>query len=71
MKSIVKAKADIAKLTPHLRIAAEDALRRAKPGAVVRLAVIAHNPDGSGQVGAEFDCEEFFEDLETVCGGGL
>jgi hypothetical protein len=65
-KTIDKAKADLSIVVPHLRAAAKDALRRAKPGAVVKLAIIAKNPDGSGQVGADFECEEFIADLEAV-----
>jgi hypothetical protein len=65
-KDVERAKADLATIVPHLRVAAEDALRRAKDGAKVEFAIIAKNPDGSGQVGASFECEEFLSDLETV-----
>lgn len=65
-KDIEKAKADLATVVPHLRESAMDALRQAMPGAIVQLAIIAKNPDGSGQVGASFACEEFISDLETV-----
>lgn len=65
-KDVEEAKADLATIVPHLRVAAEDALRRAKNGAKVCFAIIAKNPDGTGQVGADFECEEFLSDLETV-----
>jgi hypothetical protein len=65
-KSVDLAKADLATLVPHLRVAARDALKRANAGATVEFAVIAKNPDGSGQIGASFQCEEFLSDLETV-----
>lgn len=65
-KDIETAKADLASIVPHLRQAAADALQRAKPGAKVEFAIIAKNPDRSGEVGASFECEEFLSDLETV-----
>ena len=63
---IETAKANIAIAVPHRREAARDAQRRASAGAIVEFAVVARNPDGSGTVGAGFQCEEFLTDLETV-----
>jgi hypothetical protein len=51
-----------------LRAAGRDALLRAKPGARTWLAIVAKNPDGSGQVGAELELEEFLADLELLLG---
>jgi hypothetical protein len=65
-KAIENAKSDIASVVPHLRQAATDAIGRAKPGAIVKFAIVAQNPDGTGQVGATFDCEAFLSDLEMV-----
>ncbi len=42
------------------------AVSRAKPGAAAALAIIAKNPDGSGQLSAEFELESFLTDLELL-----
>ena len=65
-KFIEQARADIAKIVPHLRVAAEDAKRRAKADATIQFAIIAKNPNGSGAIGASFECDEFLTDLEAV-----
>ncbi len=52
---------------PHMRAAAQDAVKRAQPGAVAELAVLARNPDGSGAVGSGLDLEMFFADVEALC----
>jgi hypothetical protein len=50
----------------HFFIAANMAKMQAKAGAKVCLAVIAKNPDGSGQVGATFEAREFLANLVTL-----
>ncbi len=64
----VLARERLGKVAPHLRAAARDAKLRAKPDARTWLAVIAKNPDGSGQVGAELELDEFLADLELLLG---
>ena len=49
-RTVGEAKAALASVTPHLRIAAEDAKSRATAEARVQLAIIAKNPDGSGRM---------------------
>lgn len=65
-KTIEQAREDLAHVVPYLRQAAVDATHRARPGARIQLAIIAKNQDGSGQIGASFDCEDFLSDLETI-----
>jgi cyclophilin family peptidyl-prolyl cis-trans isomerase len=36
----------------------------------VQFAIVVKNEDGSGQIAASFDCEEFLADLETLVGLG-
>lgn len=56
----------IASVIPHMLQAAQLAKSKAKDGATVQFAVIAKNPDGSGSVGASFDCDTFLADLAAV-----
>lgn len=65
-KSIEQAKADLAKMVPYLRQAATDATQRAGKGSRIEFAIVSKRPDGSGTVGAVFECEEFLSDMEAV-----
>ena len=56
----------LAIVLPHIRTAARQAVERAEPGVVATLGIIAKNPDGSGQLSAEFELESFLADLELL-----
>lgn len=51
---------------PYLRIAA----MKAKVNGTVMLGILSVNPDGSGQITARFEAQEFFEDLAAILGAG-
>ena len=63
-KTPEEARASLTTALPYFRRAVAEA---AKKG-LAQLAVVTSFPDGSGQIGMRFDCEEFFEDIETVLG---
>jgi hypothetical protein len=65
-KSIEQSRGDIAAIVPHLRQGAKDAMRRATDGAVIEIAIIAKNPDGTRQIGCSFRADEFLSDMEEV-----
>jgi hypothetical protein len=50
---------------PHLRLAASMAHIQA-PGGTVGLAIVSKRADGSGAIGATFETEAFFSDLELI-----
>lgn len=47
---------------PYFRGAVNDA----KSEGMVKMGILSKNPDGSGRILMEFDCEEFFNDIATV-----
>lgn len=52
---------------PHLLYAVKLAQETAKEkSGVVRLGVLAVNPDGTGKIEAQFDTPDFFADLAAV-----
>lgn len=54
---------------PHILVATQMA-QDAVPDGKVCLAIVAKKPDGSGQLTASFECEEFFKDILMVLGLG-
>lgn len=54
---------------PHILVASQMA-KDAVPEGTVCLAIVAKKPDGSGQLTASFECEEFFKDILMVLGLG-
>jgi hypothetical protein len=66
MKTEKQAAADLAQIVPHLHQAAKEVKEKAGSDSRIQLAIIAKRPDGSGQIGAAFDCDEFLSDLALV-----
>lgn len=55
---------------PHLRLAIGMAKVKV-PGGKIGLAIVAKHDDGTGQVTATFEGEEFIDDVETVVGSPM
>ena len=66
MKTIEEAKLQLTAALPLFRTAAN----KAKANGTAMLGILSVNPDGSGNVMARFECEEFFEDLALILGVG-
>ena len=52
----------------HMKVARTLALERAKDGAVAEIAIVAKNPDGSGEIGASLGFDDFFADIQMLIG---
>ena len=61
-KQIELAKERMRTAIPYFRGAIADA----KKNGVVKLGILAENPDGSGKLEMKFECEDFFSDLALV-----
>lgn len=68
-RTIEERKEDLRSLLAHLKIASEMAKIQV-PDGTVGLAIIARKSDGTGQITAAFEAEQFFIDLEAVLGPG-
>lgn len=53
---------------PYFRNAVNSAKANAGAGGKVQMGILAVKPDGSGKIEMQFDCEEFFKDIEEVLG---
>lgn len=62
------AKERLAVAIPYFRNAVNTAKANTDKGGKVQLGVLSVNADGSGKVEMQFDCEEFFKDIEEVIG---
>lgn len=56
-------KQDLTVALPYFR-SAINAIRA--EGKTVKMGILAVNPDGSGKIEMQFDCDEFFADIATL-----
>lgn len=54
---------DLRAALPFFRLAISTAK---ESGKAVKMGILAVNPDGSGDIEAMFDCDEFFDDLAVL-----